>query len=71
MENMFAIGNGELDAHRRLASGDLMTCPECGEPHPLKYGNKPDGTESNLLLFYTCPKTSKSFLAGIMGRSVT
>lgn len=63
-----AVANNELKG----PLGDTITCPHCGEDHPITFGNeiKLDGTSvpSKTLSFYDCG--DKSYLCGINGRVI-
>lgn len=63
-----AIGNDELGDD----IGEYVTCPHCGDQHPVQYGDKieKDGTKtpSKLLGFYKCG--DNSYLCSIDGKSL-
>lgn len=62
-----AIGNKELEGNPEVHGGDLITCPNCGKPHPLKGGEEinNDGTKepSETILAYLCG--DKCFLGAV------
>ena len=66
----FAIGTDELRDSPRIRPGDHVACPHCGEPHPVTYGTKADGTRSDLLAAYRCTQTGASYLCGIDGHAL-
>lgn len=69
MKDFFAIGNEELEGQPQIKKGDMFDCPHCPDKHPLECGKNPKtGEESALLLFYKCPKTGNTYLAGIDGK---
>ncbi len=57
-----AIGADELSGAERIRSGDHVACPTCGDPHPITYGTKADGSPSTLLAAYTCTQTNAAYL---------
>lgn len=67
---MISFNNDELEQAPHL--GDFITCPHCGNPHKIQYGQEeqPDGTwkESSSLSFYVCG--DKPYLAGINGKNI-
>jgi hypothetical protein len=68
MKDFLAVGNGELEGQPSAKKGDMFDCPHCLDKHPLECGKTPGGQESDLLLFYKCPRTGSIYLAGISGK---
>jgi len=69
-EPFIAIGNEELKDNPVVHAGTKIRCPHCNEPHEL-YGGKTDrGVETEMLLFYKCPKEGNSYLAAIDNKLV-
>ena len=67
---MISIGSDELA--RKESIGDEIRCNQCGENHPIEYGDSvlEDGTTepSKMLAFYRCG--DKAYLAGIAGKAL-
>jgi len=63
-----AIGNDELKDNENV--GEFETCPNCGEQHKVRYGEKvnKDGsrTKPKFLSFIDCQ--NGSYLVGINGK---
>jgi hypothetical protein len=47
------FSNKTLSAQDTARKGDLITCPQCGQKHPLECGTS-NGKESDLIMFYKC-----------------
>lgn len=56
------FGNDTLAKQPKVAAGDSIICPTCGQPHQLRPSDPP------MLLFYEC--SGKPYLAAINGRSI-
>jgi hypothetical protein len=69
MKDFLAVGNEELEGQPSAKKGDMFDCPHCPDKHPLGCGkNTKTGEDDDLLLFYKCPKTGHSYLAGVAGK---
>lgn len=69
MKDFLAVGNEELEGQPEIKKGDMFDCPHCPEKHTIKCGtSSKTGKEDDLLLFYTCDRTGKTYLAGIRGK---
>lgn len=60
--------NDTLNRQPRICKGDVVECPHCGGEHIAKAATKEDGSESKMLLFYTCG--DNAYLAAVAGRLV-
>jgi len=61
-----SVGAHELDNNMDVE--DSITCPHCGLTHEITYGTDEAGNVTNMLAFYKCTKTGKSYIAGIDGK---
>lgn len=62
-----AVGNEELTHRPTVKKGDLITCKNCNEKHPLEYGvDSKTKQESDALGFTKCGETT--FLVSIRGK---
>ena len=65
------FGHSTLDDCLPLQIGQTIRCPHCGGRHVVEGStNMKTGKVSDLLLAYQCPKTGKTYLAGVNGKSV-
>lgn len=60
-----AIGNEELKDNPVVHAGMRIRCPHCKQAHELHGGKTDKGIETELLLFYKCPKENNSYLAAV------
>ena len=67
---MLSIGNDELERLKDLETD--TDCPNCGEKHPVLYGNveRADGSwvETTDLAYVKCQETGHAYLVGIDGK---
>lgn len=52
-----------------------VECPHCGEDHPYSYGKirneEGDMVASKKIVFYSCPKTDRTYLYSIGGKPLS
>lgn len=62
------FSNDTLDRQPRVHKGDILECPHCGGEHTAEAGKNEDGSESDLILFYTCGEYT--YLVAVAGRLI-
>jgi len=62
------FGNDTLAKLPDVTEGEEVPCSGCSGMHPLRCGRDEQGEKSNLLLFYSCPSSGKTYLGAIKGK---
>ena len=62
------FGNDTLNKLPLVKEGEEVPCSGCEGMHPLVCAKNEQGEKSNLLMFYDCPVTGKSYLGAVAGR---
>ena len=60
--------NETLNRQPRIRKGDVVECPHCGGEHIAQAATNEDGSESELILFYSCGEST--YIAAVAGRLV-